>query len=348
MIQSRERIPGMRPSYSYSDPGERRVLFVDDDASLLFLYKELLEEIYPVHLAVGGKQALKKIARGNRYAVVISDLKMPGLGGIDLLSEVRKEQPDAVRIILTGYADLDAAMKAVNQGHVFRFLTKPCGVEELQAAVQAGMEQYELIQARRENFALKRMKTVLEGIITGLANMVEIKDSYTGGHQRRVTKLACRIAEEMRLDQDRMYGLWMASMVHDVGKIYVPIEFLNKSGKLSDFEFQAIKQHPYHGHILLQTVDCEWPISTIVNQHHERLDGSGYPAGISGEDMLFESKILAVADVVDAMYSYRPYRPSLGLQAALEELECYKGTLYDPRIVECCQILFRRKGFELF
>ncbi len=338
----------MSLSFSSKDPHERRVLFVDDDTSLLFLYKELLEETYPVHLAVGGKQALKKIARGNRYAVIISDLKMPGLGGIDFLSQVRDQQPDAVRIILTGYADLDAAMKAVNQGHVFRFLTKPCGVEELQSAVKAGMEQYDLIQARRENFALKRMKSMLEGIITGLANMVEIKDSYTGGHQRRVTKLACRIAKEMRMDNNRMYGLWMASMVHDVGKIYVPIEFLNKSGKLSDFEFQAIKQHPYHGHILLQTVDCEWPISTIVNQHHERLDGSGYPEGICEKDMLLESKILAVADVVDAMYSYRPYRPSLGLEAALEELEAQKGTLYDPQIVECCQRLFRSKGFELF
>jgi len=176
----------------------------------------------------------------------------------------------------------------------------------------------------------------LKGAIHALASAVEMKDPHTAGHQRRVAGLACVIAKDMGLSDEKIAGICMAGMVHDVGKINVPAEVLSKAGSLNGTEFDLIKMHPQDGYNVLKEIEFPWPVAQIVLQHHERMDGSGYPQGLKGDDILLEARILAVADVVEAMSSHRPYRPALGIDKAMEEIRKNKGKLYDPDVVASC------------
>jgi PAS domain S-box-containing protein len=189
------------------------------------------------------------------------------------------------------------------------------------------------------------LRKTLERMISVLADLVERRDPYTSGHQKRVAELSRAIALEMGLDEERAEKIVMAGAIHDIGKISVPAEVLSRPGKLSSIEMQLIRQHPQQGYEILKDVQTGWPLAEMVHQHHERLDGSGYPRGLKGGQILLEARILGVADVVEAMASYRPYRPSLGIDAALEEIESKKGVLYDPEVVDACSRLFRERGF---
>jgi PAS domain S-box-containing protein/putative nucleotidyltransferase with HDIG domain len=193
---------------------------------------------------------------------------------------------------------------------------------------------------------LERLRRALEATIQALTAAVEMRDPYTAGHQRRVTNLACSIAREMGLPQERMDAIQMAGIIHDIGKILVPSEILSKPGKLSDAAFNMIKTHPQAGYDILKSIEFPFPVAQIVLQHHERINGSGYPAGLPGERILLEARILAVADVVEAMASHRPYRPVLGLNKALEEIIKNKGILYDSQAVDACLRLFNRGEFQ--
>jgi PAS domain S-box-containing protein/putative nucleotidyltransferase with HDIG domain len=195
---------------------------------------------------------------------------------------------------------------------------------------------------------LERLRRALEATINALTAAVEMRDPYTAGHQRRVTDLACSIAKEMGLPQERMEAIQMAGIIHDIGKILVPSEILSKPGKLSDAAFNIIKTHPQAGYDILKSIEFPFPVAQIVLRHHERMDGSGYPAGLSGEKILLEARILAVADVVEAMASHRPYRPVLGIDKALEEITRNKGILYDSEAVAACLRLFSRDEFRDF
>ena len=187
----------------------------------------------------------------------------------------------------------------------------------------------------------------MQQTVETISAILEMRDPYTAGHQQGVTRLACAIAAEMGLEADRVEGLRVAGFLHDIGKIVVPAEFLNKPGQLSQFEFNIIKTHSQAGYDILTKIDFPWPVAAIVLQHHERLDGSGYPAGLTGPGICLEARILALADVVEAMASHRPYRPALGIDAALAEIAKNKGKLYDPEVVEGCLKLFHEKGFVL-
>jgi putative nucleotidyltransferase with HDIG domain len=173
-----------------------------------------------------------------------------------------------------------------------------------------------------------------------------MRDPYTAGHQQRVTQLAVAIATEMGLPTEQIDGIRVIGTLHDVGKICIPAEILSKPGKLTKVEFTIIKIHSQAGYNILKTVEFPWPVAKIVLQHHERMNGSGYPKGLRGEDILLESRILAVADVVEAMSSHRPYRPALGTHKALEEIEQNSGVLYDADVADACLRLFREKGFQ--
>ncbi len=163
-----------------------------------------------------------------------------------------------------------------------------------------------------------------------------MRDPYTAGHQKRVTDLACAIAEEMSLSKEQIEGLQMAGLIHDVGKILVPAEILSKPGRLTEIDFSMIETHPKVGYDILKTIEFPYPVAQIVIQHHERMDGSGYPAGLTGKEILLEARILAVADVVEAIASHRPYRPALGQDKAIEEISQNRGVLYDPKAVDAC------------
>ena len=190
-----------------------------------------------------------------------------------------------------------------------------------------------------------KLLKAMEDTMQVLARVVEMRDPYTAGHQKRTTELACAIAGNMQLTPERITGLRMAGLIHDVGKVRVPSEILTNPEKLSDAEYAIIQTHPTLGYEILKTIDLPWPVADIVHQHHERLDGSGYPQGLRGENILMESRILAVADVVEAIASHRPYRPALGIDQALQEISKNRGRLYDTQVVDCCLVLFNEQAF---
>jgi putative nucleotidyltransferase with HDIG domain len=187
----------------------------------------------------------------------------------------------------------------------------------------------------------------LHATVNALASTVEMKDQYTAGHQPRVTKLACAIAEEMGLSTEQIEGIRMAASIHDIGKIMVPAEILNKPGPLSEIQYEMIKMHPRAGYDILKGLKLPWPLADIILQHHERQDGSGYPQGLSGEEIMVEARILSVANVVEAMNAHRPYRPAYDIKEALAEISQNRGTFYDAAVVDACLRLFTEKGFIL-
>ncbi len=195
--------------------------------------------------------------------------------------------------------------------------------------------------------SLQRLQKTIKEIIQAMAYIGEVRDPYTAGHQRRVAQLSFEIAKMMGLQDQEYEGLTMAAFVHDIGKILVPADILSKPGKLTKPEFDMLKDHTRIGYEILKTIEFPWPIAKIVLQHHERENGSGYPAGLTGDQIIIEAKILAVADVVEAMSSHRPYRPALGVDKALEEINQNRGTLYDTHVVDACVKLFTDKGFNL-
>jgi PAS domain S-box-containing protein len=192
----------------------------------------------------------------------------------------------------------------------------------------------------------KRLREALVATILAISHTVEKRDPYTAGHQQRVAELATTIGREMQLPLERIEGIYLGSLIHDIGKIYIPAEILNRPGKLSEYEFGMIRSHPDVGFEIVKDVKFEWPIANIVHQHHECMNGTGYPRGLKGDEICLEARIVAVADIVEAMSSHRPYRPGLGLEAAMKEIEQQAGTRLDADVVECCLKLFREQGFN--
>lgn len=203
-------------------------------------------------------------------------------------------------------------------------------------------------QAEEElRLSLEKLRKAMDQTIQAMSFTVEIRDAYTASHQRRVAELATAIAEEMGLSKEQIEGIRLAAAIHDIGKISTPAEILNKAGRLTEIEFSIIKSHPQVGFEILKKIEFPWPIAKIVLQHHERLDGSGYPMGLRKDESMLEARILSVADVVEAMSSHRPYRPALGLEEALKEITQKKGILYDPGVVNSCLKLFQKGRLNL-
>ncbi len=207
------------------------------------------------------------------------------------------------------------------------------------------ISERKLAEADRHHFA-ERLESSLLQTIQAIALTIEKRDPYTSGHQQRVAELAVAIGEKLGLSQHRIEGLRLGALIHDIGKVYVPTEILNRPGRLDDAQFLLIRSHPQVGYDIVKGIDFPWPLAKMVAQHHERLDGSGYPQGLKGDDILFESRILAVADVVEAMASHRPYRPALPLETAMEEIESHQSDWFDPSVTEACLRLFREDGFR--
>jgi PAS domain S-box-containing protein/putative nucleotidyltransferase with HDIG domain len=218
-------------------------------------------------------------------------------------------------------------------------------LEELANDLAYGIVALRTRNAHEQQAVILRQS--LKQSIQTIADTVEARDPYTAGHQRRVAELATAIATEMGLPEDQINGIHLAGIIHDLGKIHVPAEILSKPGKLTDIEYELIKTHPQDGYDILKDVKFPWPIADIIRQHHERLDGSGYPQGLRGDAILLEARIMAVADVVEAMSSHRPYRPGLGIDAALNEIILNRATHFDPQVVDVCVALFREKNYVI-
>jgi putative nucleotidyltransferase with HDIG domain len=236
------------------------------------------------------------------------------------------------------------------------YVTKPFQREELLARVHTHLQLYDLTHNLEEmveerTHSLKeseeRLKKTMLKSISAVATMVELRDPYTAGHQQRVARIATAIAGELELPTSQIEGIQLAAAVHDIGKISVPSEILSKPGRLNDPEFAMIKQHPELGYEILREIDFPWPIAETVRQHHERIDGNGYPLGLTGDEILLESRIMAVADTIEAMASHRPYRAGLGIEKTLEEIEKDHERHFDTDVVNAALRLFREKGFNL-
>jgi putative nucleotidyltransferase with HDIG domain len=193
---------------------------------------------------------------------------------------------------------------------------------------------------------LQKVYQSLEGVVRAMVTAVEKRDPHMEGHQRRVALVSVAIGREMGLSEEQLDCVHLAGVIHDLGKITIPTEILGTPGKLDKNQFSIIKTHPQKGYEILKEIDFPWPVAKIMLQHHERENGSGYPSGIKGKDILPEAKIIAVADVVEAMTSPRPYRPALGMEKALEEVAGKKGRLFDPEVVDACVRIFKEKGFS--
>lgn len=208
--------------------------------------------------------------------------------------------------------------------------------------------RYECMQAERRRAEFEEsVRCRLEESMRALAAAVAMRDPYTAGHESRVADLAGAIGRFLRLDADRVRGIELAASIHDVGKIGVPTEILGKPGRLTATEMEMVRSHAQAGYEIVKNVRFAWPIAQMVWQHHERLDGSGYPRGLKGDQIMLEARIISVADVVDAMAGARPYRAALGIDAALAEIIKGRGTLYDTRVVDACVALFRERGYRL-
>lgn len=231
-----------------------------------------------------------------------------------------------------------------NVKDIFVTLSRIPRTEKFVVAILDITERKKMEEDLKQSYA--KLQELLDGTITIMETISETKDPYISGHQKRVAKLATDIAEEMKLPKDKIEAIDIAARIHDLGKINIPASILAKTGKLTDIEFSMIRTHPKLSYNILKKVKFSYPIAEIVHQHHERLDGSGYPKGLKGKDIRLEAKILAVADVVEAMCSHRPYRAALGVNKALEEVKKNSGILYDPDVVNACLKVFREGGLK--
>ena len=237
----------------------------------------------------------------------------------------------------------DGSLVPVEVKYTFLRDTQGRPVEVLAIARDISERKQALEEARQST---ERLIRAMEHAIQAMTIVVEMRDPHTAGHQQRATQLACAMAKEMGLSKEQIDGLRLAGLIHDIGKVRVPAEILMNPDGLSEPEFMMIRAHPRLGYEILRTIDFPWPVAQIVLQHHERMNGSGYPSGLSGEDIIMEARILGVADVVDAMASHRPYRAALGINKALAEISQNKGVLYDSNVVDACLTLFRDKKFK--
>jgi putative two-component system response regulator len=267
-----------------------------------------------------------------RPDAIVADCHLPDIdaeGALDIVARVRPGAP--VVLVTGGLTDERAAelLQSGAQDYVLKDRLARLGPAILAAIERAGA------QAKRCQDAT-RLKEALMGTIEAIARTVEKRDPYTAGHQARVADLSVAIAREAGLPEERIEGLRLGAMIHDIGKVYLPAEILSRPGKLTALEFEMVKEHAQVGFDIVKDITLPWPVAQMILQHHERLDGSGYPNRLKGDEILVEARVIAVADVVEAMASHRPYRPGLGLAAALAEITAKRGTHFDARAVDAC------------
>lgn len=337
-----------------------KILVVDDEKSIRITLGEFLRrDGYEVDIAESADKAME-IMKEESFDVVITDIIMPRISGVELLNTIKKQSPEVQVIIMTGEPAVETAIQAVQAG-AYDYICKPVTKNTLLKVVGQAVQVRTLLKEKeelekenhryQENLELlvdartRQLQKAMQSTIFMLGSLLNLRDPYTASHQLRVGNLAAAIGKEMGLPVNIIEGLRVTGYLHDIGKIAIPAEILVKPGKLSLLEFEIVKTHAIQGYEILKEMEIPFPIAQVAVQHHERYDGSGYPRGLKESEIMLESSVLIVADVVEAMSSHRPYRSSLGLEAALEEIEQNKGRLYNPYVVSSCQQLFRHKGY---
>ena len=375
-----------------------RILAVDDDETVLDLYKMILSPAnslptmpsFEVKCCTQGNEAVdevqKSLDENTPYAVSFLDLNMPpGPDGQWTAGEIQKLDPGINIIMVTGYRSTDTGDKhsVTHFSDKLLYLQKPFYRQEiLQFSTALSIKwqaerQLLVLHSELENLVEKRtaelvesnkllkieienrakvqeelersfqnLKKGMDSTIQAIAMTVEKRDPYTSGHQMRVAALTRAIAETLELPEAHIEGAFVAASIHDIGKISLPAEILTKPTQLTEIEISLIQAHSQAGYDILKGIEFPWPIADIIIQHHERLDGSGYPHSLAGDDISIEARIIGVSDVVETMSSHRPYRPSMGIEKALAEITQNSGTLYDPEVVTACLNIFSKTNFE--
>ena len=338
-----------------------KILVVDDERSIRSTFEIFLsKEGHEVFLAEDANNA-KRINVEQDLDLIITDIIMPKMTGIDLLASIKAIKPDIPVIVMTGEPTVETAKEAV-KNDANDYLIKPVTKENLMKATRYALEKKKLIDEKTkleientkyrenlENLVKQRtaaLQQAINGTIETIIKILEYKDPYTAGHERRVGALSLAIAKKMELGEEEQKRIYFAGYLHDIGKLLVPSEILSKPGKLTDGEFGVIKEHVKSGYELTIDIDLSWPIADLILQHHERMDGSGYPNEIKGEDIQLGARILAVSDVIEAMTAHRPYRPGFGIEIALEEIKSNAGVLYDEEVSKAAIELFEIEKYD--
>lgn len=347
------------PTDNTHKAGTLKVLSLEDSARDFELIKEqLVDAGYALSIEwAETEDAYTNALRNSAWDLILADFRLPGFDAFSALRIRNEICPDTPFICVSGSIGEETAIELLKAGAVDYVIKDrpdrlPFAVERALNEARERTIRLQTDAALKESYrqlqqSQRKLEQTVIGVIDLISRTVEARDQYTAGHEHMVAILAGAIAEEMGLSADIIKGLTLAAGIHDLGKIAVPAEILSKPGKLNDLEFELVKMHPQTGYDILKHIEFPWRIAEMVYQHHERLDGSGYPRGLKGDDILLEARIISVADVVEAMMSHRPYRPSLGIDRALEEIESNKGLLYDTDVVDACLRLTREKGFQL-
>ena len=304
----------------------RTVLFLDDEQPIRNALERMYLERDDVRclFAASGQEGLE-IMEKEEVWVVVSDYLMPGMRGIEFLSKIKARWPHTIRIMMTAYADLTIAIDAINKSEAFRFVTKPWNNQELMEVVDEALMRYQLVQT---------LVNEDETVYLSLAQTVELKDPYTKGHCDRVARYAVALGKAVGLSEHLLEEIKHGSWLHDCGKIGVPERVLNFPGKLNEDDMESVMQHPRWGSEVARQAHMSESVVNIILYHHERFDGAGYPSGLKETEIPIEARIVAIADVFDALYSDRPYRKAYSLTQALEIMQEMTATHFDPELVK--------------
>ncbi|MFZ2633932.1 MAG: HD domain-containing phosphohydrolase [Desulfosalsimonadaceae bacterium] len=319
------------------------ILIVDDNPINIDLLLDILKGGYRFGVAKNGAKAFAYL-EAHQPDLILLDVMMPEIDGFEVCAKLKSETRyrDIEVIFITALSDARYIAKGFDVGAV-DYITKPFKAAEVKARIQTHMSLKKMKEAlNKQNLMLEdqvRNKTaqlheMFTATVGGMALMAESRDPYTAGHQHRVAEYACMIGNNMGLPPDQIEAIKISGLLHDIGKIRTPVSLLNRPGKLLKAEWELIKTHPEIGFKILEQIPFPWPIAQIVYQHHERMNGSGYPRKLKGSEILLEAKILAVADVMEAMSSHRPYRAALPVETALNTITTYRGTLFDETVVD--------------
>lgn len=319
---------------------KHKILVVDDEEANLRLLQRVLrsERNYEVLTAVNAQEGLARV-KENDVSLIITDQRMPGMTGVELLRASLNVNEDCIKILLTGYTDLEALIDAINEGHIYKYITKPWDAEELKLTVRRALEAYELKQHNTAlvaelKEAMAEMELLSLGTIRALADALDAKCDYTAGHSLRVSQIAVLIGRAMKLSPDELRDIELGGILHDIGKIGVPESILWKPGKLNPEEKEMMSKHPEISAQIIGDLKGLKRAREYVRHHHEFFDGTGYPDHLQGDDIPLGARIILVSDAYDAMTTDRPYRKAVGHEGAVVELKKLKGTQFDPKVVD--------------